>query len=415
MESQSSQNLAKFVVFGVTVAAIPITFFSVLAISELRMLSGVVTGFVTLSILCLGKLILSRGKLSLLMLAVVLPLIVAMFCFGLVRLLPFLERHAALNDLERSKIQFRVHVPDRAGEWLQDRSGNMMPSWFVGLIGQESLHEVRSISGNLGDLQSIRYAGLANAQLTRVVLKREEQLPPISGSLIDWLNSCERLERLELVIKHCSDEDLEALSRIDPLKRFRLDISFEAADTSLRSVEGWQNLAIRAPELSVENARRLTQTSGSERLLILDCENLPVESIREMSQRRAWSALSLANCKLDQAQLSELSRIQVQYLGFWSVQFPPELEEPTSVPTRTHRAPWQGQSELSVFSCSLKTIQLQQLARRFASASLSTDQPLNEADFELLWSVPNLQEVHASMGGAIQRRTHRSRPDENRN
>ena len=157
MDTHSKSNLRTYLPHCCSLLALPICYATVLLISDQQLLAVCTAALGVVSVFFLCRTVQSRGQVSLAITIFVLPLLVAGGCAILLQLTPFVNRQRSIEALRAAGVAFRASPPDQSGEWQQNRSGTMLPSWIAKTIGSDCLSEIRSINGALGAFKSISY------------------------------------------------------------------------------------------------------------------------------------------------------------------------------------------------------------------------------------------------------------------
>lgn len=273
----------------------------------------------------------TRGQLSLRVMVVAMPLVMAVACVIWQRLSPYRQRQLSWNALRDTAISAQARSPDEAGEWVLDRSGNIMPRWFLLLVGKNSLDEIHSLDGSVKQFQSLNLDQLRVPGVRRVTLSRWEDEPTISLSLIDWLNRCEKLEYLKWDLNSMSAGDIEALKRLETsrldLGRFAIRLNGDKVDddVDLSLLPRDCLLTLDGRELMPVRARQLAR----HRWILLNTQTLSADALRQWNMEQGendddrW--VTIQGCTFDRPAAEALTEISGTTLSLIRCQLPAEF------------------------------------------------------------------------------------------
>ena len=204
---QTNVVWGRYLPYFASLLVIPISYLSILLLIGQQSLAvfGAALGAVVVYIIC--KTIQRRGKISLALMIFVLPLLMASGCILFLQLAPFVNHHQRIGLLRNAGIEVDARPPDQLGEWLQNRTGTMLPVWLVKLMGSDCLSEIDSIQGELGAFQSIEYAQLDMSRAYSVTFIQESKSSHVTIELVDWLNKNSNIESLNFDFRYFSEED----------------------------------------------------------------------------------------------------------------------------------------------------------------------------------------------------------------
>jgi hypothetical protein len=298
---------------------IPIIYLSILLLIGQQSLAvfGAALGAVVVYIIC--KTIQRRGKISLALMIFVLPLLMAGGCVLFLQLAPFVNHHQRIGLLRNAGINVNARPPDQLGEWLQNRSGTMLPVWLVKLMGSDCLSEIRSIGGELGAFQSVSYAQLDMSRAREVEFRQESIDSHVSLELVHWLNKSSNIDRMSFEFSDFYEEDGMALSNLVDKSKVFVTIRNCESVTGLGSLGKLQWLHLVGESLPINLARDISNLSLGG--LTLEVRQLPMECIAEL---KGYSGYMGINGRLGPDDIKAFARIGLESL---------ELSGLTSVPT----------------------------------------------------------------------------------
>ena len=261
-----------------SLVALPICYTSVLLHSDQQLLAVCAAALGVIFAFLVCRTVQRRGQVSLAVTIFVLPLLVAGSCAILLQLTPFVNRQRSIAALRAAGVGFQARPPDQTGEWLQNRSGTMLPVWIAKTIGSDCLSEIRSIDGELGAFQSISYGHLDVSRLNRVTFKQQSKNSHVTNDLVDWLNACPRLDQVYFDFSYFSDQDGQALSRLADNRRSFVTIRNCESVVDLTSLKEVAWLHLVGNELLEPHARYLSQVADIPSL-VLEIHELSSEAI----------------------------------------------------------------------------------------------------------------------------------------
>ncbi|MFN9413042.1 MAG: hypothetical protein ACK57V_11810 [Pirellula sp.] len=320
MMKQTNVVWGTYLPYFASLLVIPISYLSILLLIGQQSLAvfGAALGAVVVYIIC--KTIQRRGKISLALMIFVLPLLMAGGCILFLQLAPFVNHHQRIGLLRNVGIEVDARPPDQLGEWLQNRSGTMLPVWLVKLMGGDCLSEIRSIQGELGAFQSISYAQLDMSRAHTVTFIQESKNSHVTIELVDWLNKHSNIDSLYFDFRYFSEEDGVALSHLADGSKVHVTIRNCESVAGLGSLGKLQWLYLVGDSLAEKLARDVSKRAV-HRALRLEVRQLPKESIAEL---KGYSGYMLINGRLDPDGIIAFARLGLESL---------ELSGLTSVPT----------------------------------------------------------------------------------
>lgn len=280
MMKQTNVVWGTYLPYFASLLVIPIIYLSILLLIGQQSLAvvGAALGAVVVYIIC--KTIQRRGKISLALMIFVFPLLMASGCVLFLQLAPFVNHHQRIGMLRDSGFTINTRPPDQLGEWLQNRSGTMLPVWLIKLMGSDCLSEIDSIQGELGAFQSIEYAQLDMSRAYSVTFIQESKSSHVTTELVEWLNKNSNIESLNFDFRYFSEEDGTALSHIADGRKLNVTIRNCESVAGLGSLSNLQSLHLIGESLPEEVARNISKLALL-RSLRLDIRHFPLESIAE--------------------------------------------------------------------------------------------------------------------------------------
>jgi hypothetical protein len=320
MMKQTNVVWGRYLPYFASLLVIPISYLSILLLIGQQSLAvfGAALGAVVVYIIC--KTIQRRGKISLALMIFVLPLLMASGCILFLQLAPFVNHHQRIGLLRNAGIEVDARPPDQLGEWLQNRTGTMLPVWLVKLMGSDCLSEIDSIQGELGAFQSIEYAQLDMSRAYSVTFIQESKSSHVTIELVDWLNKNSNIESLNFDFRYFSEEDGVALSHLADGSKVHVTIRNCESVTGLGSLRKLQWLHLVGESLPEKLARNVSKLT-LRRALRLEVRQLPKESIAKL---KGYSGYMQIDGGLDPDDIKDFARLGLESL---------ELSGLTSVPT----------------------------------------------------------------------------------
>ncbi|MFN7889750.1 MAG: hypothetical protein ACK5OC_05640 [Pirellula sp.] len=360
MMKQANVVWGRYLPYFASLLVIPISYLSILLLTGQQSLAvcGAALGAVVVYIIC--KTIQRRGKISLALMIFVLPLLMASGCILFLQLAPFVNHHQRIGLLRTAGITVHVRPPDQEGEWLQSKSGTMLPVWLVKWMGSDCLSEIDSIDGALGAFQSISYAQIDMSRACEVEFFQESINSHVSPELIDWLNKHSNIDRVEFLFSYFSEEDGMALRKLVDKSRvfvriFRCDLVAE-----LSSLRNLHQLHLYGASLPRKLARDISSLSLTKSLT-LEVSQLPIESINELKGYRGYMQI---RCRLEPDEITAFARIGLDSLELNLLTSVPtvSVDEFTNMPKTNH---------LRIFHCQLDVSECKKIAALFQCETLS--------------------------------------------
>jgi hypothetical protein len=320
MMKQTNVVWGTYLPYFASLLVIPISYLSILLLIGQQSLAvfGAALGAVVVYIIC--KTIQRRGKISLALMIFVLPLLMASGCVLFLQLAPFANHHQRIGMLRNSGFTINTRPPDQLGEWLQNRTGTMLPVWLVKLMGSDCLSEIDSIQGELGAFQSISYTQLDMSRAYSVTFIQESKSSHVTTELVDWLNKNSNIESLNFDFRYFSEEDGTALSHIADGRKLNVTIRNCESVAGLGSLSKLQWLYLIGESLPEKLARNISKLALLSALR-LEVRQLPKESITEL---KGYSGYMQIDVGLHPDDIKAFAKLGLESL---------ELSGLTSVPT----------------------------------------------------------------------------------
>lgn len=320
MMKQTNVVWGTYLPYFASLLVIPINYLSILLLIGQQSLAvfGAALGAVVVYIIC--KTIQRRGKISLALMIFVLPLLMASGCVLFLQLAPFANHHQRIGMLRNSGFTINARPPDQLGEWLQNRTGTMLPVWLVKLMGSDCLSEIDSIQGELGAFQSISYTQLDMSRAYSVTFIQESKSSHVTTELVDWLNKNSNIESLNFDFRYFSEEDGTALSHIADGRKLNVTIRNCESVAGLGSLSKLQWLYLIGESLPEKLARNISKLALLSALR-LEVRQLPKESITEL---KGYSGYMQIDVGLHPDDIKAFAKLGLESL---------ELSGLTSVPT----------------------------------------------------------------------------------
>lgn len=271
------------------------------------------------------RLIQLRGRLTLAIVVIGIPLIVALVFAAIHNLNPFVKRQRSISMLRDSRIQYRARRADQGGEWKRDRDGNMLPTWLANRIGPDCLSQLTAIDAELSEIQSIHFSNLDPTYLTRVRLSRPDETPTLSIDLVKWLNEIES-PTIDISLHGFTADDVAALNQLK--HEYRLSLAVDHFTGDLSSIKTATFLELRGTTLSDQQADQLAQLSTYS-ILKLESFRISPDLITKLTPSHLNGrqlTLSFENIALDTETLEALAKIENRPIILSNVRFPKSLQ-----------------------------------------------------------------------------------------
>lgn len=367
-------------------------------VSNQQMLAVGVATVSALGCYLVARVIQMRGKLTLGLTAFGFPLLVAIACILFMRLTPFLDRQRSINQLRESGIAYSARAPDQSGEWLRDRSGNMLPTWLASWLGPECMAEVRTINADVAALQQADFSKLQTSKLRKVTLRREAKLPPLSSELVSWLNGCPELDTIWLQLAHYTKADSEALALLDKSSKIQFDTEIDNATGQLHLLPKECLVRLTGRRLTIEHAKHIAELK-SPRLLTLEFPTVMPGALRALAPMNRDAAVYIVGAALAYDDVVDLAMLGQRSVTLTAVLLPKELNselaQSSGIETR-----W-----LTFRQTQVSLPQLQHLSRLFNCEWVSLMQPISDTELSAIWSTTGIQQLHCNDGTGWQRFT----------
>lgn len=370
----------------IALAAIPASFGITWVFTGQHMFSAVVTAIVTLVLLVVLKTWQSRGRVSLAQTIFVVPAVVALGCFCISQLMPLASRQATISKLRDSNIKFKAIVPVAAGEWLLGSSSGTppLPAWFAKWFGPDCMTEVRSLSGELQDLQEFNYRGIPNASIAEIKIRRSKGEPRLEADFVDWLITC--TASLDLDLKQVHAEELELLERLPP-RLYEVSLSFEGPVPAFQLACQPNMLTLAGESLSQQSVESVLSNRSENYWTSLHVKRVSSEAIEAIGNTRSvrWFG---TNWEVSNLQM--LAAQKIRHLGLFSVVLPAPAEmKRIALPQRQVT----GSENVAIFWSEINFQQLEEFARILRSKFLDTDLVLSDGQLRELFENQHLEKV----------------------
>lgn len=388
----------RLVPYGGAVVGVVLGYGGAILVSNQQMLAVGVATVSALGCYLAARVIQMRGKLTLGLTAFGFPLLVAIACILFMRLTPFIDRQHAINQLRESGIAFSARAPDQFGEWLRDRSGNMLPIWLASWLGPECMAEVRTIDAELAALQEADFSKLQTSKIRKVTLRRQAKLPPLSSELVSWLNGCPELDTIWLQLAHYTKADAEALALLHKNCRIQIDTNIDNVTGQFDLLPAESLVRLTGKRLTVEHAKHIVELN-SPRLLTLEFPTVAPGALRALAPMNRDAPIYIIGAALAYEDVVDLAMLGQRNVTLTAVSLPRELnsELAQSSGVETHG--------LSINQTQVSLPQLQHLSRLFDCQSISLQQPVSDAELSAIWSMTEIQGLRCFDGADWQRLT----------
>ena len=388
-ESQQNAGVWKrWYPMWIALAAIPMSFGITWMFTGQHMFSAVVTAIVTLLSLVVLKTWQSRGRVSLAQTIFVVPAIVALGCFCISQLVPLASRQATIAKLRNSNIKFRAIVPVADGEWLLGSSSGTppLPTWFANWFGPDCMTEVRSLSGELQDLQEFDYHRIPKASIAEIKIRRSKGEPVLRADFVDWLDTC--TASLDLDLKQIHAKELELLERLPP-RLYEVSLSFDGPVPAFQLACPPNMLTLAGESLSKQAVETVLANRSKNYWTSLHVKRVSSEAIEAIGDTRSvrWFG---TNWEVSNLQM--LAAQKIRHLGLFSVALPEPAEmKRIAMPPRQDT----GSEEVAIFWSEIYFQQLEELARILRCKLLATDLVLSDGQLRELFENQHLEKVES--------------------
>lgn len=294
--------------------------------SHMHALAAVVAFIFGLTIFVCSRLIQSRGKLSLKVTIIILPLVTAVICVGLQQMNPYRMRQRTNSALKRAGLNVQLSRPEVQGEWFRDKdSGILLPYWLVRLCGEDAMSDVFRVAGSLEAFQQVDIRRLHLPRLYQVELVRDGTDPPLSVNMIDSLSKLKRLDRIEFKFEKITDADMPGLEELNTLSGVKsIGISAftqkmeDGVDLSVLPEDCW--LRLSGHELTVQQARQIQHVKGWRELTVETLTADAVDALRRSTEETG--PLTIVGCTFDEAATLALTRHTGGSIALVNCKFP---------------------------------------------------------------------------------------------
>ncbi len=408
MNTKTHPNWTRYIPYGCALVSIPIAYLVALVLSRQEMLTACLTAVGAGGVFLLCRMIQRRGQVSLVTTAVVLPLLAAGACSVLLHLNPYLETQRSFQSLHQNGVGFAARNPDQSGEWVRNRSGEMLPVWLASLVGSECLCELSAIKSSLSGLQSADYRSLNVTYLNKVVLSQGSDAARVSQDLVDWLSACPDLNSIYITLQSFTQDDGAALATLDS-RNCSLTIHNCQNAAPLDALQGLAWLGLSGDSLSVQQCEQVTKIQDLK-ALTLNVTTMTDDAIAALEPTAKNMHIWFDNPTTDN-HIQSLARLGCFALSLERVESVPALgQDPAAdMPVTQHLRI--NDSDLTIEQCaelaghfSCTTIQLINvgipLVGREESAPIDPEVALEPAripftadQINQLWQAPNLAAV----------------------
>lgn len=402
MSTTNSKSWTRFVPYCGALVGLLVGYGGAMLITSQQMLAVGVATIAALGGYLALRVIQMRGKLTLGLTAFGLPLLAALACFLFLRLTPYIDRQRAIDQMRESGIAFTARSPDQSGEWLRDRSGNMLPIWLARWIGPECMAEIRTITADLAQLKRADLSKLQNSKIVKVVLRRDGESPPLSRNLVAWLNDCPELRSIDLALAHYAEADAAALGQLLKDCRVQVGIDADTATGDFGCLPDGSMVRLSGGRLTAGTSEQIGQLQKPS-LLTLEFLTVAPGGLGPLEQLDRDVPVYVMGATLTHQDLVDLAMQGRARLALTGVVLPKELgfEQDATSKIRTETL-WIQQMQVS-------PVQLQHLCQLFNCRWVSLQQVMSESELESLWATTALEELRCFDGS----KWHvMSRPDE---
>ena len=380
----NSRSLAhRLIPYLCAIVALIVAYVGTMVLTDQRILAGMLAAFATILGFIVCRLIQLRGRLTLGILVIGFPLVIAIGFTAMQRLNPFVNHQRSISMLRSSGLTIRTRAASEYGGWKQDQSDeNMLPTWLANRIGPDCLSELTRIEGELAEFQSMRFSEINPSKLRLVKLLRFHESPVISPQLVEWLNRAERA-RVNLLLADYTDADGAALSSIGRNSWIIIDVDDFTGDLSM--LHGAGVLHLRGTHLSPKQASQIATLSKTS--FVFDGIPLSKETVLKF-QNESWNSdeiamMTIQSSSLDLATLEALAQLPGR-LDFR------ELNLPRMKPIEFDSKEKRSRSSMFVSGCNTSFKDARNLISLFRCRNLSIETVASDKEVDTLWDFPFL-------------------------
>ncbi len=359
--------------------------------SNMHALAAVVAVIFGLTIFVCSRLIQSRGKLSLKVTIIILPLVTAVICVGLQQMNPYRLRQRTTSALKQAGLNVQLGRPEVQGEWFRDKdSGILLPYWLVRLCGEDAMSDVYRVSGSLEAFQQVDIRRMHLPRLYQIELSRIGNDPPLSVEMIDNLSKLKRLDSVELKFEKTTDADIPGLKELNTLSGVKsIGISAstqkieDGVDLSVLPKECW--LRLSGDELTVQQARQIQHLTRYRELAVDTITADAVDALHSSSE--VAGPLRIIGCAFDEAATLALTRCTGGSIALVNCKFP----EGFKIDPKPGRIP-----ALMLEGTAIPDAELFQWIKESKMTGFQTDQVLSAEMLEPFKKIETLERMYFS-------------------
>lgn len=325
-----------------------------------------------------------RGRLSLALTAIGLPLIFAVACTVVLKLTPFIDRQRSIAEMRKVGISFRARNPNECDEWLQDGSGNMLPIWLANWIGPHSMAQIRWLNADLDSFQSIRFDRIERTLMFKAEFNRLGTEPTVAPELVAWLDGSPALERPTFTLQNFTEADALALQGFSN-KDFSAQLSIDKNTKGLDRLTNVTFLELTTDELTTEQAADLS-TLGRLQWLAVSCLDLTPLAIAALDELPKQVHLSIQDFNVDIPHLESLAALDRFNLGLARISV--ELESMQAIPPAVASPADSSMRYLTIADSTIDLASCAKIASRLLTTHLSLENITPESDSDRDQSEP---------------------------
>lgn len=384
-------NRQRLLPYAFAVLAILIAYPVVLLVMNRQMLAVCVSAVGALAAFSICRVVQTRGKVSLALLTIGLPLVVACACLVYQRLSLFSQRQATADQLRAVGVAFRQRSPELVGEWSVDKTGKQLPVWLVNKIGPDAMAPISALNAIVEDLHGIELQSIDTSLLSRVELTCRGD-GAITPELIDWLNRCDKLDSLKFRFSNFTGSDGEGLSRLE--KEWHAEFVVAGEEADLSNVGSPSQFFIDAVTLTPVQAKQLSRAVKSPTAFIgLRLKLLTADVVKELS---GMPYLCVTAGNLDEETVAEIAKLGMRNLEFNGSTFATSLDQMSfDAETKTEF--------LRLTDCSVTIEDCISMCNLFQCKGLTVVETLGkrltDEEIQRLWECENLENVGCYRGG----------------
>ncbi|MEM7478939.1 MAG: hypothetical protein AAF483_28485 [Planctomycetota bacterium] len=354
----------------------------------------VIGAVLTIACFALMRFIQLRGKLTLGVVAILLPALVALGCVAFSRMTPFLNRQIVADQMRDRGIRFLARQPSEFEEWLRDDQGYLLPTWIANLIGADCMTNLRSITADAKELDRISLDRVDTAKLWRVEVKVNEA-NTLSERVVDWLGGIQFEDDysypIQFTFHDFGPEDAASLRKLRG--RWWAVIQVNSEDISFRNIGSPAHLRIGASAITNTQAEELAElVAGHEvQFLSLAVARLTPKQISFFGSSGVANGLMFEGTQIEVEHARALDALQMDSMTLVDVPLG-DLSALSELPGDGHATELQIRNAYGELKDCCHLVRF--LEAKHFSVSLVSNRPVTEKECEELFrNCPELESI----------------------